>query len=133
MATFHSEREKFRAQNQASILTMYEGLDRLRCIGEAATLRAGLGHRVPTAEDLDRWDRELFQTWQVTKSDSAAEPRSGIAFPDDPLRRGNIGTLPIPIEDMRIEATKTKSNPMPVQAENPKDDDLSSLDVDLEY
>jgi putative transposase len=134
METFRGEREKFREQNQANLMTMYEGLNRLRAVGEAATLRAGLGHRIPNADDIDRWDREVFQTWQVTNADNGVpELSTEIAFPDDPLRGGEIGVLPMSIDEMRIIAAQTKTVSAPVTVEKSLNGDISSLDVDLEY
>ncbi|AUW43962.1 DDE-type integrase/transposase/recombinase [Rhizobium leguminosarum] len=74
----------------------YDGLNRLRSIGLAATLRANIGPRAPTQADMEAIDRELFGKWVVTPVQANPVLQPEILLADDPLRRGSVEPMPPP-------------------------------------
>jgi hypothetical protein len=47
----------------------------MRRTGEAATVRANLGARIPTAEDMERLNREVVRGWEANcEADEVMEP-----------------------------------------------------------
>jgi hypothetical protein len=47
----------------------------MRRTGEAATIRANLGARIPTAEDMERLNREVVRGWEANcEADEVMEP-----------------------------------------------------------
>ncbi|NKM95691.1 integrase catalytic domain-containing protein [Rhizobium leguminosarum] len=69
---------------------MYEAINRLRATGEAASLRAGLSPRIPTAADFLKWEKELFGGWTAVPSDDAPLLHNSAPAFDDPLHIGEV-------------------------------------------
>lgn len=111
---------------------MNAAINRLRAIGEAATLRAGLSPSVPTEKDYDRWDSELFGAWRVIASqDAHTELLPGGPLPDDPLRLGLVIHKPELFHTSRQEPDPV---PTPVEtSENAGDNFVSGFNYDEEY
>ncbi len=83
-------RASYATAAEQSMTVMYEAINRLREIGEAATLRAGLSPRIPTAADYLKWETEVFGSWNVTPSANAPDLVLEGPSPDDPLRLGSV-------------------------------------------
>lgn len=83
-------RASYATAAEQSVTVMYDAINRLREIGEAATLRAGLSPRIPTAADYLKWETELFSSWSVTPSSDAPELAPLGTLPDDPLHLGSV-------------------------------------------
>ncbi|MEY9828888.1 putative transposase [Sinorhizobium fredii] len=73
---------------------MYEAINRLRKIGEAATLRAGLSPRIPTAGDFLKWETEVFGSWNVVASEDVPPLLQEGPLSDDPLHLGIVTNKP---------------------------------------
>ena len=91
-------RKTIKARNASltaqGVKVMYEAINRIRQIGEAATLRAGLSHIVPTEEDLEKMNEQVFGTWVATPV-TVAPPLDGeLVLREDPLRGGDVAAVP---------------------------------------
>lgn len=73
---------------------MYEAINRLRAVGMAATLRAGLSPRLPTVADYAKWESELFSTWNVVATDDAPALIQEGPLTDDPLHLNTVVNRP---------------------------------------
>jgi putative transposase len=89
---------------------MYEALNRLRAIGEAATLRACLSPRVPTVNDFLKWEGEVFGSWNVTASKDAPPLMQEGPLAYDPLRVGAVVDRPELFTKDKIEKPKAAVN-----------------------
>jgi putative transposase len=72
---------------------MYEAINRIRQIGEAATLRAGLSHVVPSDEDLEKLNAQVFGSWVASPVTVDHKLDSEIVVPRDPLRGGELARV----------------------------------------
>jgi putative transposase len=81
-------RDHYATANESGLKIMYEAINRLRESGEAATIRAGLSPRVPTAADFLRWEKDLFNGWTVTAAEDALSLQTRTF--DDPLAIGAV-------------------------------------------
>ncbi len=95
---------------EQGMTVMYDAINRLRAIGDAATLRAGLSPSVPTAKDFDRWDSELFGAWMAAPSEDQTQLLAEGPLPDDPLRIGMVIQRPDLFALEKSEPEEIKEN-----------------------
>ena len=82
------------AENAAEgIDVMYDAMNRVRKIGEAATLRAGLSHVVPSDEDLEKLNAQVFGTWVASPVTVNHKLDSDLVIAADPLRGGELAPV----------------------------------------
>ncbi|KQW82055.1 Mu transposase C-terminal domain-containing protein [Ensifer sp. Root127] len=79
---------------EQGLKVMYEAINRLREIGEAATLRAGLSPRIPTAADFLKWESEVFGSWNAMASQDTPPLLQEGPLSDDPLHLGTVVNRP---------------------------------------
>ncbi len=86
--------QRYAAQAAEGIEVMYEAIARIRAIGEAATMRANLSHVVPTDEDFEKLNKQVFGDWVASPVVVAPplDPEMVIGF--DPLRDGTVAAEP---------------------------------------
>ncbi|WP_017965662.1 integrase catalytic domain-containing protein [Rhizobium leguminosarum] len=73
---------------------MYDAINRLRAIGVAATIRAGLSPSVPVAADYLRWESQLFGEWRAVASEDTPPLLLEGPLADDPLNLGSVVERP---------------------------------------
>jgi putative transposase len=95
-------RSHYATAAENSLKVMYDAINRLRAVGIAATLRAGLSPRIPTSTDFAKWESDLFGSWNVVASDTPALLHEG-PLPDDPLRLNTVANRPEPFSKDKIE------------------------------
>jgi len=82
------------AENAAEGMdVMYDAMNRVRKIGEAATLRAGLSHVVPSDEDLEKLNAQVFGTWVASPVTVNHKLESDLVIAADPLRGGELAPV----------------------------------------
>ncbi len=64
LAVLKEERDTIAEKTKEDLKVMYAGIRRMRRTGEAATARANLGARIPTAKDMERLNREVVRGWE---------------------------------------------------------------------
>ncbi|MCZ7891063.1 DDE-type integrase/transposase/recombinase [Agrobacterium salinitolerans] len=75
LAVLKEERDEIAEKTKEDLKIMYAGIRRMRRTGEAATIRANLGARIPTAEDMERLNREVVRGWEANcEADEVMEP-----------------------------------------------------------
>ncbi|WP_105374345.1 integrase catalytic domain-containing protein [Neorhizobium huautlense] len=87
-------RSHFATAAETGLNVMYDAINRLRAVGMAATLRAGLSPRLPTAADYAKWETELFSTWNVVASDDTPALIQEGPLTDDPLHLNTVVNRP---------------------------------------
>ncbi|MCV0352384.1 MAG: integrase [Nitratireductor sp.] len=109
LAVLKEERDRIAKATEEDLKVMYEGIRRLRRTGEAATARANLGARIPTAADMERLNREVVRGWEVSReAEEVMEP-----MPDAPpngvllLRRD----IPIAATESANQVSRTETAP----------------------
>ncbi|MDR6104215.1 putative transposase [Agrobacterium larrymoorei] len=65
LAVLKQERDEIAEKTKEDLKVMYAGIRRMRRTGEAATARANLGPRIPTAADMERLNREVVRGWEA--------------------------------------------------------------------
>ncbi|SCX03865.1 hypothetical protein DSM25558_0573 [Agrobacterium sp. DSM 25558] len=65
LAVLKDERDEIAEKTKKDLKVMYAGMRRMRRTGEAATARANLGARVPTAEDMEDLNRKVVRGWEA--------------------------------------------------------------------
>ncbi|PSJ61635.1 integrase [Mesorhizobium soli] len=65
LAVLKEERDTITEKTKEDLKVMYAGIRRLRKTGEAASIRANLGARIPTPEDMERLNREVVRGWEA--------------------------------------------------------------------
>ncbi|UAX97607.1 integrase [Ensifer adhaerens] len=88
LAARNELRAHYATAAEQGLKVMNEAINRLRANGEAATLRAGLSPRIPTAPDFLKWEAEVFGSWKVTKSEDTVPLLQEGPIADDPLHLG---------------------------------------------
>lgn len=114
-------RSHYETAAEQGIKIMYEAINRLRAAGEAASLRAGLSPRIPTAADFLKWEKELFGGWTAVSSDDAPSLHHVAPAFDDPLRIGEVMNRPDLFSQDRME------EPADEQADNGDDEDFADF------
>jgi hypothetical protein len=87
-------RSHYATAAEQGLKVMYEAINRLRKIGEAATIRAGLSPRIPTVADFLKWETEVFGSWNVVASEEVPPLLQEGPLPDDPLHLGVVVNKP---------------------------------------
>lgn len=138
MAARKELKDHYETANQQGLNVMYDAINRLRSIGEAATLRAGLTPSAPTAKEYDRWDAELYGAWAATASENKPALNTSGILPENPLRDGNVADLTMLFTQNRKAAIAAEK-----AAAAPSDDEetsattteaaTSAFDFDQEY
>lgn len=83
-------RRQHAAESEAGLEAMYNAINRLRAIGEAAALRANLTPRHLDARHYDVIEADLFGAWEAVKSASTPALTQEFSVPADPLRDGKV-------------------------------------------
>ncbi len=65
LAVLKEERDEITEKTKDDLKVMYAGIRRMRRTGEAATARANLGARIPTAADMERLNRDVVRGWEA--------------------------------------------------------------------
>lgn len=90
-------RKAIKARNASlaaqGMTVMYEAINRIRQIGEAATLRAGLSHIVPSDEDFEKMNEQVFGTWVATPVTIEPVLDDELVLREDPLRGGDVAAV----------------------------------------
>jgi len=90
-------RKEIRARNAenavAGMEIMYDAMNRIRKIGEAATLRAGLSHVVPSDEDMEKLNAQVFGTWVASPVTVDHKLDDELVIAADPLRGGELAPV----------------------------------------
>ncbi|OAI84252.1 integrase [Rhizobium sp. GHKF11] len=131
MAARKELRASYTTAAEQGMTVMYDAINRLRAIGDAATLRAGLSPSVPTAKDFDRWDAELFGAWMAAPSEDRVQLLAEGPLPDDPLRIGMVIQRPELFALEKSEAEEIKENE--IAATQAPDALVSGFHYDEEY
>lgn len=75
LAVLKEERDEIAEKTKEDLEVMYAGIRRLRRTGEAATARANLGERIPTAEDMERLNRDVVRGFEANcEAEEVMEP-----------------------------------------------------------
>lgn len=75
LAVLKDERDEIAEKTKDDLKVMYAGIRRMRRTGEAATARANLGARIPTAADMERLNREVVRGWEANcEAEEVMEP-----------------------------------------------------------
>ncbi|KQQ34885.1 hypothetical protein ASG19_14065 [Rhizobium sp. Leaf306] len=89
-AALKSERQRHADNAVKGLEVMYEAIDRIRRIGEAATLRANLSHVVPTDADFEKLHQQLDGTWVAAPVKILPQLENELVMRPDPLRDGEV-------------------------------------------
>lgn len=65
LAVLKRERDTIAEKTQEDLKVMDAGIRRMRMTGEAATLRANLGARIPTSKDMEELNRKVVRGWEA--------------------------------------------------------------------
>lgn len=65
LTVLKEERDEIAEKTKEDLRIMYAGIRRLRHTGEAATARANLGNRIPSAKDMERLNREVVRGFEA--------------------------------------------------------------------
>jgi putative transposase len=85
LAVLKEERDTIAEKTKEDLKVMYAGIRRMRRTGEAATVRANLGARIPTPEDMEDLNRKVVRGWEANcEAEEVMKPA-----PD----AGPVGTL----------------------------------------
>ncbi|CUX21727.1 MULTISPECIES: DDE-type integrase/transposase/recombinase [Agrobacterium] len=75
LAVLKQERDEIAEKTKEDLKVMYAGIRRMRRTGEAATARANLGARIPTAEDMEDLNRKVVRGWEANcEAEEVMEP-----------------------------------------------------------
>ena len=66
LAVLKQERDEIAERTKEDLKVMYAGIRRMRRTGEAASARANLGGRIPTAKDMERLNLEVVRGWEAS-------------------------------------------------------------------
>ncbi|NGO62464.1 transposase [Rhizobium daejeonense] len=108
---------------ERGLKVMYEAINRLRKIGEAATLRAGLSPRIPTVADFLKWETEVFGSWNVVASEDVPPLLHEGPLPDDPLHLGVVTNKPELFSKDKMEQAPVATG----EAEDDKDSETEEF------
>lgn len=134
MAARKELKDHYETANLQGIKVMYEAINRLRSIGEAATLRAGLSPSVPTAKDFDRWDAELYGPWAAVASDDKPALQSDGVLPVNPLRDGTVvDAAALFTQQRKAILANAKAAAADHEETTPTENPVSTFDFDQEY
>lgn len=89
-AALKNERQRNANNAVKGLAVMYEGIDRIRRIGESATMRANLSHVVPTDEDFEKLHEQLDGTWVEAPVKTEPQLENELVLRPDPLRVGEV-------------------------------------------
>lgn len=75
LTVLKEERDEIAEKTKEDLRIMYAGIRRLRHTGEAATARANLGNRIPSAKDMERLNREVVRGFEMNcEAEGVMEP-----------------------------------------------------------
>ncbi len=80
-------------QAKDGLAPMYEAMNKMRRIGEAARIRMNLTPQAPSAEQYEQWDEEVFGGWVVDPELEVPQIEHRFALPVDPLRSGTVAPV----------------------------------------
>ncbi|MDO1583621.1 Mu transposase C-terminal domain-containing protein [Rhizobium oryzicola] len=113
---------------EAGLEAMYNAINRLRAIGEAAALRANLTPRVLNAQHYDIIEAELFGAWEAVRTAGTSVLHEPFALPEDPLRNGTLAdTRAVPDYHEARKRDARKKKPRTVE-----EDQASAADIDVD-
>ncbi|WP_333722303.1 Mu transposase C-terminal domain-containing protein [Agrobacterium tumefaciens] len=109
LAVLKEERDEIAEKTREDLKVMYAGIRRMRRTGAAATARANLGARIPTAADMERLNRDVVRGWEanceaeeVMESMPDAVPTGALLFERD---------IPTPTADSNDQPSKAETAP----------------------
>lgn len=77
LAVLKEERNTIAEKTKQDLSVMHAGIRRMRQTGEAATIRANLGARIPTPKDMEDLNREVVRGWEANcEAEGTMEPVS---------------------------------------------------------
>ncbi|TDK31290.1 transposase [Rhizobium deserti] len=89
-AALKSEKQRNAENAVEGLAVMYEAIDRIRRIGEAATLRANLSHVVPSDADFEKLHGQLDGAWVEAPVRVVPQLENALVLRSDPLRGGDV-------------------------------------------
>ncbi|MCQ1781089.1 hypothetical protein NOJ05_28115 [Neorhizobium galegae] len=126
------ELERLNTERSArSAPTMYDGINWVHGVVDAAALRSGISPHTRSAEEMSRATEKLFEGRAITKAEAGDLERLAAPAPQEtPLLQGTVGELPA--EVLVTKASKKKAVEPEISAAPPVDDSATEIDEDDE-
>ncbi|WP_370649772.1 hypothetical protein [Neorhizobium galegae] len=110
---------------------MYDGINWVHGVVDAAALRSGISPHTRSAEEMSRATEKLFEGRAITKAEAGDLERLAAPAPQEtPLLQGTVGELPA--EVLVTKASKKKAVEPEISAAPPVDDSATEIDEDDE-
>lgn len=126
------ELERLNEERSArSASTMYDGINWVHSVVDAAALRAGISPHTRSAEEMSRATEKLFEGRVVTKAEAGDLARLAAPAPQETsLLQGRVDELPADV--LATKAPKKRAVEPEISAAPPVDDSATEIDDDDE-